>query len=210
MNGQLWWYVARSGGIVAWALLAGSVLWGLALSTRALGRRPRPNWLLDLHRFLGGLALTFVGVHVLALVLDNYFVFGPIQILVPFTSEYRPQAVAWGVVGLYLLLAVELTSLLRSRLPKRVWRRTHVLSFPLFAVATAHGLLAGTDAGGRLLFTVMLVTATVVAGFTALRVVQALAPRPARPERRSPPPAARWPAPPAPVARASISTGVER
>lgn len=36
MNNQLWWYVARSGGIVAWALLAGSVLWGLALSTKVM------------------------------------------------------------------------------------------------------------------------------------------------------------------------------
>lgn len=26
MNKQLWWYIARSEGIVSWALLAGSVL----------------------------------------------------------------------------------------------------------------------------------------------------------------------------------------
>ena len=39
MNEQLWWYVARSGGIVAWALLAASVLWGLALSTKVLARQ---------------------------------------------------------------------------------------------------------------------------------------------------------------------------
>ena len=38
MNQHLWWYVARSGGIVAWALVAASVLWGLALSTKALGK----------------------------------------------------------------------------------------------------------------------------------------------------------------------------
>ena len=87
---HLWWYVARSGGIVAWALLAASVLWGLALSTKALGKRPHPNWLLDLHRFLGGLALVFTGVHVGALVLDSYLSFGLMQLLVPFTSSYRP------------------------------------------------------------------------------------------------------------------------
>ena len=40
---SLWWYIARSSGLVAWALLALSVLWGLALSTRALGARPRPT-----------------------------------------------------------------------------------------------------------------------------------------------------------------------
>ena len=47
-----------------WALLAAATLWGLALSTKVLGKRPRPNWLLDMHRWLGGTALAFTGVHV--------------------------------------------------------------------------------------------------------------------------------------------------
>ena len=60
MTGNLPWYVARSAGLLAWVLLTASVLWGLALSgkAKAFGRRPRPNWTLDLHRFLGGLAST--------------------------------------------------------------------------------------------------------------------------------------------------------
>ena len=59
MTSQITWYAARASGIVAWALAAASVVWGLALSTRALGRTPRPAWLFDLHRFLGGIALAF-------------------------------------------------------------------------------------------------------------------------------------------------------
>ena len=55
------------------------------------------------------------------------------------------MAVAWGVVAGYLLLAVELTSLARARLPKRAWRRVHTASFVLFVMATVHGLSAGTD-----------------------------------------------------------------
>ena len=61
VSSQLFWFTARASGIVAWGLAAASVVWGLALSTRLLGRRPRPGWLLDLHRFLGGLALSFTG-----------------------------------------------------------------------------------------------------------------------------------------------------
>jgi sulfoxide reductase heme-binding subunit YedZ len=45
----------------------------------------------------------------------------------------------------YLLAAVEVTSLLRRRIPKALWRRVHMLSFPLFVSATVHGLSAGTD-----------------------------------------------------------------
>jgi hypothetical protein len=66
MSSQVFWFTARASGIVAWGLAAASVVWGLALSTRLLGRRPRPAWLLDLHRYLGGLALAFTGVHVLS------------------------------------------------------------------------------------------------------------------------------------------------
>ena len=146
MKDQIWWYTARAGGIVAWALLGASVLWGLALSTKVLHGHRRPNWILDLHRFLGGLALVFTGVHVVTLVADSSTHFGPVEILVPFTGSWHPVAVAWGVIGLYLLVAVEVTSLLRKRLSKRAWRRTHHLSFPLFALTTVH---AGSAGGGR-------------------------------------------------------------
>lgn len=140
------WYIARSAGLVAWALLTASVLWGLAISTRVLRGRPRPAWLLDLHRYLAGLAVVFSVVHVVGILLDDYVPFSLVSVLVPFASHWRPGAVAWGVVSAYLLLAVELTSLARARLPRRVWRATHVATFPLFVFSTVHALTAGTDA----------------------------------------------------------------
>lgn len=172
---QLWWYTARSSGIVSWAVLSASVLWGLALSTRMTGRRARHSWMLDLHRFLGGTAVVFVGIHVLSLVLDTWVHLGPTQILVPFTSSYRPVAVAWGVVAAYLLAAVEITSLLRRRLRGRTWRGVHYLSFPLFFLSTVHGLTAGTDAGGVFRFAMVAVVA-IVATLTVVRVAQATSP----------------------------------
>src|SRR6478735_11893828 len=96
MTDQVWWYTARAGGIVAWALMALGVLWGLALSTKVLNGKPRPNWILDLHRFLGALALVFTGVHVVAIVADSYVHFGLTEVLVPFTGTWHPVAVAWA------------------------------------------------------------------------------------------------------------------
>jgi DMSO/TMAO reductase YedYZ heme-binding membrane subunit len=139
------WYAARSAGLVSWALLAAAVLWGLALSTGAMRRWAKPAWLLDLHRYLGGLALIFTGIHVSAILLDTYVHFGLTQVLVPLTSTWHPVAVTWGVLAFYLLAAVEITSLLRRRLPRGLWRRVHYATLPLFAVATVHGLTAGTD-----------------------------------------------------------------
>ena len=55
------------------------------------------------------------------------------------------MAVAWGVVAMYLLVAIEITSLVRHRLTARAWRNVHLLSYFLFATATIHMVTAGTD-----------------------------------------------------------------
>ncbi len=142
---KLAWYIARSSGLVAWVVVTASILWGLTLSTRLIRRRGVPAWLLDLHRFLGGLSVVFSAVHLGALVADNYVHFGLRELFVPYSSTWRPGSVAWGVVALYLLLAVEVTSLLMKRLPRKLWRAVHASSFGLFIAATAHGLTAGAD-----------------------------------------------------------------
>lgn len=186
MNPQTWWYVARSSGIVAWALVTASVVLGLWLSLRLSKKLPRPAWTLDLHRFVGGLAVVFAGIHLAGLVADSYVAFGIRELFVPFASGWKPGAVALGIVGLYLLLAVEVTSLLMKRLPRRLWRGVHFSSYALFVVATAHLLLAGTDAGSAYLHWSALVACTVVGFLTAARLLgvrDARAPRPRqRPE----------------------------
>lgn len=174
MTTQLWWYVARAAGVVGWALLAASVVWGLAISTKTKPRAVRPNWMLDLHRFLGGLAIIFTGVHIVGLVADNYTHFGPTEILVPFASSWRPDAVAWGVAAMYLLVAVELTSLARRRLPQRLWRGVHMASFPLFVVGTIHALTAGTDTSNPVFATIVWTVCAVVVGLTLRRLQQAM------------------------------------
>ena len=143
---HLWWYVARASGLVAWALAMSSVLWGLALSTRALGAKPRAPWLLDLHRHLGGLTVAFVGLHLAGVVGDTFVTFGAADVLVPFASGWRPGAVAWGIVAFWLLLAVEGTSLLMKRIPKRWWHRIHLTSYAVAVMTTVHLFTAGTDA----------------------------------------------------------------
>ncbi|MCP3818824.1 2Fe-2S iron-sulfur cluster-binding protein [Streptomyces sp. A3M-1-3] len=146
MDPQLWWHLARVGGLMSWWLLSATVLWGLLMSTRVLGPRAAPARLYDLHRFLSGLSLAFLTVHLLALLADSWVDIGLLQLLVPFTSDYRPAAVAWGVTALYLLAAVEVTSLLKDRIPHRWWRYVHGSTFALFVLTTVHALTAGTDA----------------------------------------------------------------
>lgn len=144
---QLWWLVARSSGIVALILISLSMVWGLLLRSKYLAGGPKPKGLLDLHRFLGALSVSFTGIHLLGLYLDRYVTFTVADLLVPFASSWRPVPVALGIVAFWLLLAVQATSLAMKRLPRRLWRLVHLTSYLLLPLGFIHGSLAGTDAG---------------------------------------------------------------
>jgi hypothetical protein len=150
MNPQTWWYLARASGLVAWGLLSASVVWGLLLSTRLTKGRPTP-------------AVIFTALHLAGLVADSYVHFGIADLLVPYASSWQPAAVALGIVALYLLAAVEITSLLMRRLPRKLWHGIHLTSYAVFWLATFHLLLAGTDAANPIIrWTVAMVMAGVV------------------------------------------------
>jgi DMSO/TMAO reductase YedYZ heme-binding membrane subunit len=84
---------------------------------------------------------------------------------------------------MYLLAAVEITSLMRRRLSKRVWQRTHYLSFPLFAFSTIHLITAGTDMGNPVLRWSLVGVIGAFAILTWVRIEDAGKPAPADRER---------------------------
>jgi len=170
VNPQVWWYVTRASGIIAWLALTGSVLWGVILSTKAFPKHRRPAWLLDLHRWLGGLTVAFVAIHLVALVADSYVEFDLLDLVVPFRSEWKPAAVAFGVIALWLLIAIELTSLAMKRLPKRVWRGVHLTSYAVFLLTSIHAAMAGTDPSQRLYQVTAVASIVAVAWATMYRI----------------------------------------
>ena len=142
---QLAWFVARASGITSWALATASIVFGLSLSTRLVRKKGVPAWLNALHRYLGTLMLVFTAVHIGALVADNWVHFGVADLFVPMASSWRPGAVAWGIVSLYLLLAVQITSWAKKWLPKKLWHWVHLTSIPMFVFGTVHGFQSGAD-----------------------------------------------------------------
>jgi predicted ferric reductase len=168
---KLSWYAARSSGMVAWALATATILWGLALSARLVRRRGVPAWLLELHKFLGTLTVVFVAVHLLALWADNYVYFGPRELFVPMASQWRPGAVAWGIAATYLLVAIQVTSWLMRRLPRRLWHSVHLTSLPMFVLATVHGFTAGADSANIAVQWVALTGSLVVFFLVMFRVL---------------------------------------
>jgi methionine sulfoxide reductase heme-binding subunit len=167
MNPQTWWFLSRASGMMAGILLICSLIWGVLLSTRALKPADRPAWLLAMHRWLAALAVIATIVHLWALVADNYLQFGAKELLVPMASPWKSGAVTLGVIALYLMVLVQVTSLLMKRLPKRLWRAVHYTSYAMVWFALMHGALAGTDASNRLYQAVaLLLTILAVTGAT--------------------------------------------
>lgn len=147
MLSSIWWDTTRASANVAWGLCLFAILWGVLLTTRVLRGMDRPAWLRDLHSWIGGLTVMFTAIHMITLVQDNYVNFEVVDVLVPFSSSYRPVPVALGVVGFWTLIAVQGTSLMMKKISRTTWRRIHMLSYPLYATIVVHALTAGSDVG---------------------------------------------------------------
>lgn len=143
--GQVTWDIARSGGFVAYGLLTLAVALGLALSMRWQA----PHWprLInsELHNFVTLLSLVFVIIHVLAVWLDPFTAFGWAEVFIPFVSHYRAVWMAFGIVALYLGLALAASVWLRRYIGYEWWRRLHTLTLVVYALVTVHGLTTGSD-----------------------------------------------------------------
>jgi ferredoxin-NADP reductase/DMSO/TMAO reductase YedYZ heme-binding membrane subunit len=144
---HVWWYVTRSSAIIAWVLMTLAVLWGILLSTRLLQRVDNPGWLQDLHKYFGGMSLIMVALHMVSLMLDGYVSFSFVEVLVPFGTDFKPLPVALGILAFYMLIAVQGTSLIMNRLPRRLWKIVHYLSYASILLVAVHAGLVGTEVG---------------------------------------------------------------
>lgn len=171
VTAKLSWYVARSSGIVAWATVTASILWGLALSSRLVRKRGVPAWLLDLHRYLGTLSLVFVLIHLGGLWADNFIYFGPSELFVPMKSPWKTGAVAWGIVAFYFLAAIQISSWLMRHMKRRIWHAIHLSSIGLWITATVHTFLAGQDRHNTLLQWFVVASTILVVQLTVFRLI---------------------------------------
>jgi len=141
------WYAARASGVAAYVTLSIVVSLGLALGGKAQNRRWPRFSVEDVHRFGGLLVGSLIGVHVLAIAADSFLPFSLTQLLVPFTSAYRPLWTGLGIAAAELLVALAVTNHYRRRLRYSFWRKAHYLNFAVWAFASLHGLMGGTDRG---------------------------------------------------------------
>jgi len=139
------WYIARAAGFTAYGLLTLTVCFGLLVHTKIMDAIVARWQTFDLHQVTALLALGFVGLHIFALLGDQYIGFNLPQLFVPFLASYRPTEVAIGVVAMYLLIVVVGSFYVRQDIGYATWRAIHYTTFGVFLLALGHGVLAGTD-----------------------------------------------------------------
>jgi methionine sulfoxide reductase heme-binding subunit len=158
------WYTTRATGLVAMVLLTVSMAFGL-LSSVGYQRPGLPRFVtVGLHRNSALLALAFTAAHVVTTITDGYAHIPVQDAFIPFISSYRPLWLGLGAVASDLLLALTITSLLRSRMSYRTWRVVHWTSYACWPVALVHGLGTGSDTPVRwVLFLTLLCVAVITA-----------------------------------------------
>jgi predicted ferric reductase len=123
-------------------------MWGLLLRTRILPAAS-PVRLMNLHKYLGSLALLTLAIHLVTVILDPTLGFTWANVLIPFTASWKPLALATGIIAAYLMVPVQLVARVRARMGKAgaTWfNRTHLIAYAAWPLATAHYVMAGTDA----------------------------------------------------------------
>ncbi len=150
------WYIIRGSGLTAAVLLVLLMISGIGMVTGLTYKVLSPLKAWVVHKALGIALGVAVLLHVFTLLFDHYVSFSIWQILVPFLSTYSNHTtifgltfaavgVALGVLSLYGLAVVILSSLGWIETRQSWWKFLHYLSYFVFAFVFIHALQTGTD-----------------------------------------------------------------
>lgn len=117
---------------------------GMLLSLRYSPLRKWPHRRMNLfafHRWTAYVAIILTLTHPAVLLFLRVPRFRVIDVLWPVHSYLQPRLNLAGAGALYLLVIVLLSSLLRARMARLVWRRLHYLVFPAAVLLFLHSIL---------------------------------------------------------------------
>lgn len=139
------WIWLRAAGIGAYVALFLSVVWGLISSTSLVTKRVSKPTGNHFHAVVASTGLALLALHIVLLVMHEYMPFGVLDVLVPMRDSFRPVAIAFGIVAMYMMVIVIVSSWAKKRLSKNLWRGIHLLAVPAFMLSLLHGVWAGSD-----------------------------------------------------------------
>ncbi|MDH5313367.1 MAG: hypothetical protein OEW66_05940, partial [Actinomycetota bacterium] len=109
------WILLRAAGIGSYLMLFLSVAWGLIATTSLVTKRISKQAANTFHALTASTGLALLGLHVGLLLIDGFIPFSLVAVTVPMAAEYRPVAITAGVVAMYAVVIVIVSSWVRKR-----------------------------------------------------------------------------------------------
>ena len=131
-------------GLGATGAVTVNLLLGMLMSLRYSPVRQWPHRrvnLFELHQWTAYAAVALTLTHPAVLLLVRAPHFRVFDILFPIDSPLQPKINLAGAGALYLILLVFVSSLLRLRIGRPVWRNLHYLVFPAAVLLFLHSIL---------------------------------------------------------------------
>lgn len=167
------WEMIRASGLIAYVLLSVSMIVGIGVRVRALDWLMRRAWVLEGHQTFSVLALAFTAAHIGFTLFNRHAPFSFIDVLVPFSSGWRPVAMSLGIIGFYLIALLTFSSWLRPVIGQKTWRTIHYSGFAAWIMALGHSVFSGSDTGEAWVQWLYLTSAAAVILLIAFRVLTA-------------------------------------
>lgn len=142
------WYVSRASGLLAFVFLWLTIFLGLSIRNPLLKKIVEPIYSFDFHVFTALAAIFWTLVHGTSLLFDKFIGFGVKDVAIPYFSQAASidtNFLALGIMALYAMVIMTITSYLRSHLNFWVWRILHFMHPIAFIFVVIHGYRIGTD-----------------------------------------------------------------
>lgn len=130
-------------GLAAAGTATANMVLGLLIALRYSPLRLWPHRHINifrLHNWTAYLVLLLIVLHPAILLLRSSTRFDLSDVLFPIHSPVQPKLNTVGAASLYLLLIVIITSILRLRMARPLWRNLHYLVFPAFVLMFVHSV----------------------------------------------------------------------
>lgn len=155
--GSSWaWYFIRGAGFAALFLMFLLMISGIGHITGLTYKYIEPIKAWAIHKAIAFGLVFAILVHVIFLLFDHYVSFSLPQIFVPFLNKYTNGTslfgvnfgmfvVAFGIISMYLVFLIVLTSLGWIDTKKKLWKWVHYSSYIAAIMVFIHALGTGTD-----------------------------------------------------------------
>jgi methionine sulfoxide reductase heme-binding subunit len=163
---------AAMAGFLAYALMVGTVSWGILTTTHLARRSVRRQTLYGGHMTMAIMTLSFTIIHIAGNIFNPHSSLGVLNAFIPFFPG-SSTGISLGVIAIELSMAIAISVWFQQRLGYRNWHLLHWLAYPAYGLMIAHTIISGSDVRGLLVEVALTVSLLAIVALFIFRAVPA-------------------------------------